>query len=68
MIVIFTNAFKGNVSDEIAINSEVVVSVYPVLTENNRMITDIFTLNDKTFSVEEDYKTVIARLNGAKIR
>jgi hypothetical protein len=67
MIVIFTNAFKGNVSDEIAVNSDVVVSVYPSLSEGNQMITNIFTLNDKTFSVEENYKTVVARLNGAKI-
>jgi hypothetical protein len=68
MMVIFTNAFKGNVSDEVAINSDLVVSVYPALTEDNRMVTNIFSLNDRTFGVEEDYKIVIARLNGAKVK
>ena len=51
MMVIFTNAFKGNVSDEIAINSDSVISVYPGLTENNEMVTNIYTLNDNTFAV-----------------
>lgn len=68
MMVIFTNAFKGNVSDEIAINSDSVISVYPGLTENNEMVTNIYTLNGNTFAVEETYKVVIARLNGAKVK
>ena len=67
-MVIFTNAFKGNVSDEIAINSDIVVSVYPGLTENNESVTNMFTLNNNTFSVEETYKVVVARLNGAKVK
>jgi hypothetical protein len=63
----FTNAFKGNASDSIAINPSFVVSVFETLTTNHEtneigQVTNIFT-GTTTLQVEEDLLTVVARLN-----
>ena len=63
----FTNAFKGNASDSIAINPENVVTVFETLITNHEtnevgQVTNIF-LGTTTLQVEEDYLTVVARLN-----
>jgi hypothetical protein len=64
----FTNAFKGNASDSIAINPDHVVSVFETLstnTDTNEMsqITNIFGVTGTSWQVEEDIVTVVARLN-----
>jgi hypothetical protein len=64
----FTNAFKGNASDSIAINPNHVVSVFETLWTNpdtNELgqVTNIFGVTGTSWQVEEDIVTVVARLN-----
>jgi hypothetical protein len=71
MILIFQNAFEGNATDSIAINSKQVISVYEqdVLDPTDKKgkktfrVTTIYTLGDTAFSVKDDFLDVIARLN-----
>lgn len=64
----FTNCFKGNVTDSIAINPKYVVSVFESEIAddeegtNPRTVTNIF-VGVTSFQVEESYLDVIARLN-----
>ena len=65
---IFTNAYKGNPSDSIAINPNHVITVFEGMITNpdtNEIgsITNIFAGQNGSWQVEEDYLTVIARLN-----
>lgn len=65
---IFTNAYKGNASDSIAINPSHVVTVFEGLitdSETNELssVTHIFAGQNGAWQVEEDYLTVVARLN-----
>lgn len=64
----FTNAFKGNPSDSIAINPDHVVSVFEGMWTNHETnevvdVTNIFGVTGATWQVEEDMFTVVARLN-----
>ena len=64
----FRNAFKGNVNDSIAINPAHVVTVFETLYTNpdtNELgqVTNIYAGQQGSWQVEEDYLTVIARLN-----
>ena len=64
----FTNAFKGNASDSIAINPAHVVSVFESVitnTDTNEIIsiTNIYGVTGNMWQVEDDYLSVVARLN-----
>ena len=67
-IKFFTNAFKGNPSDSIAINSVNVMTIFEGIntdhdTNEVQTITNIYGTTGQTWSVEEDMATVVARLN-----
>ena len=64
MIVKFTNSYKGNPTDVIAINPEQVVSVFETLSKDNETLTAIYTVNNQTFTVEEPFDQVYAMLRG----
>jgi len=64
----FTNAFKGNPSDSIAINADNVMTVFEAIntdhdTNEVQTVTNIYGTTGQTWSVEEDMATVVARLN-----
>lgn len=64
----FTNAFEGNASTSIAINTDHVVSVFETILTNSEtnevtQSTSIFTVNGIQFQVTDSYLDVIARLN-----
>jgi hypothetical protein len=64
----FTNAFKGNASDSIVINPDIVASVYENFiidekTKKNVKVTCLFGATGTTWQVKEDILTVVARLN-----
>ncbi len=64
----FKNAFKGNASDSIAINPNHVVTVFESLYTNPEtnevgQVTSIYAGQHGSWQVEEDYLTVVARLN-----
>ena len=63
MLVYFTNSFKGNVSDSIAINPAHVISVFEVLNEEDDAVTAIYGIGNTTWTVEEPYLEVVARLS-----
>lgn len=70
MIHFFTNAYKGNASDTIALNSDQVVSVFEAVFTNpdtNELIdvTNIFVLTGTVYSVEEPILEVVSRLNSS---
>ena len=62
----FTNFYKGNVTDSIAINPEYVISVYEseAVTEDEetKVVTNIYSAGTN-FQVEDSYLDVVARLN-----
>jgi hypothetical protein len=66
-VKIFTNIFKGNATDSVAINPAHVVSVWEAIkvTEANEVstVTSLFTVTGQTFQLEETYLEVVARLN-----
>ena len=64
----FTNAFKGNATDSIAINPAFVVTVFEGVTTDEttnelKSVTHIYAGNHGNWQVEEDYLTTVARLN-----
>jgi hypothetical protein len=64
----FTNAFKGNSSDSIAINPNHVVSVYESIFTNSETnevnsVTIIFGVTGNSWQVTDSYLDVVARLN-----
>jgi len=64
----FTNTFKGNATDSIAINPDYVISVFPNVhtdSETNEVkeVTVIFAGANATWIVEDSYLDVVARLN-----
>jgi hypothetical protein len=64
----FTNAFKGNATDSIAINPDFVITVFEGVytdekTNELKSITNIYAGSNGSWQVEEDYLTVVARLN-----
>jgi hypothetical protein len=66
----FTNAFKGNATDSIAINSDFVITVFEGIytdeeTNELKTVTNIYAGSNGNWQVEEDYLTVVARLNEA---
>jgi len=65
MLVYFTNSYKGNVSNSIAINPAHVISVFEVLNEEDDEVTAIYGIGNNTWTVEEKYLDVVARLNQA---
>jgi hypothetical protein len=66
-VKIFTNLFKGNATDSVAINPSHVVSVWEGIqvTETNEVstVTCLFTTAGQTFQLEDKYLEVVARLN-----
>jgi len=66
-VKIFTNIFKGNATDSVAINPAHVVSVWEGIqvSETNEVatVTCLFTVTGQTFQLEETYLEVVARLN-----
>jgi hypothetical protein len=66
-VKIFTNIFKGNATDSVAINPAHVVSVWEAIkvTEANEVstVTSLFTVTGQTFQLEETYLEVVASLN-----
>lgn len=62
----FTNFYKGNYTDTLAINPEYVISVYEseVSTgdKKTKVVTNIFSAGTN-FQVEDSYLDVVARLN-----
>lgn len=63
MLIYFTNSFKGNVSDSIAINPDHVISVFEIENEEGVKLTSIYGTGNNTWTVEEDYLEVVARMN-----
>jgi len=63
MLVYFTNSFKGNASDSIAINPDHVISVFEILNENEEKVTAIYGIGNNTWTVEEPYYVVVAKLS-----
>lgn len=64
----FTNAFKGNATDSIAINPDFVITVFEGVytdeeTNELKTITNVYAGSNGNWQVEEDYLTVVARLN-----
>jgi len=62
MLVYFTNRFKGNATDSIAINPDHVISVFEILNEEEK-VTAIYGIGNNTWTVEEKYLEVVARMN-----
>lgn len=63
MLVYFTNSFKGNATDSIAINPDHVISAYEIEDEEGKKITAIYGIGNNTFYVEDNYLDVVARLS-----
>lgn len=63
MLVYFTNSFKGNSSDSIAINPDHVISVFEIEDEEGVKLTAIYGIGNNTWTVEDKYLDVVARLN-----
>jgi hypothetical protein len=63
MLVYFTNSFKGNATDSIAINPDHVISVFEILNEEDDTVTAIYGIGNNTWTVEEPYLEVVARLS-----
>ena len=63
MLVYFTNSFKGNATDSIAINPDHVISVFEILNEEEETVTAIYGIGNNTWTVEDKYLAVVARLN-----
>lgn len=63
MLVYFTNSFKGNVSDSIAINPDHVISVFEIENEEGVKLTSIYGIGNNTWTVEEPYLEVVSRLS-----
>jgi len=63
MLVYFTNSFKGNATDSIAINPDHVISVFEIENEEGEKVTAIYGIGNNTWTVEESYHEVFARLN-----
>lgn len=63
MLVYFTNSFKGNVSDSIAINPDHVISVFEIENEEGDKLTSIYGIGNNTWTVEEPYLEVVSRLS-----
>ena len=63
MLKYFTNAFKGNASDSIAINPAMVATVFEMLDEEETEITAIYLQTGITITVTDPYLEVVARLN-----
>ena len=64
----FTNAFKGNANDSIAINPNHVMSVYESIFTNSETnevnsMTIIFGITGNSWQVTDSYLDVVARLN-----
>lgn len=63
MLVYFTNSFKGNASDSIAINPAHVISVFEIENEEGVKLTAIYGIGNNTWTVEDNYLDVVARLS-----
>jgi hypothetical protein len=66
-IVLFTNAFAGNPSDKIAINSDKIISVFEILDPDDKkkkkFNTAIYAGQDLTWTVKEPIEEVIKKIN-----
>jgi len=67
MIVLLNNAFEGNASDKIAINSDKVISVFEILDpldkKKKKLFTAIYGGPDLSWTVKESIEEVIKKLN-----
>jgi hypothetical protein len=66
MIIVLTNSFKGNSNDKIAINTDTLVSIYETIKDDDEKVTNLFTVNNQTFSVEESMDEIVSMINGKK--
>ena len=66
-IVLFENAFEGNVTNNVAIASDKVISVFQVLdpldAKKKKLFTAIYAGPDLTWTVKEPMDVVLNRLN-----
>jgi hypothetical protein len=65
MLVYFTNTFKGNASNSIAINPDHVISVFEIENEQEEKVTAIYGIGNNTWTVEESYLEVVSRINSS---
>ena len=63
MLKYFTNAFKGNATDSIAINPAFVATVFETVDEEGENITAIYLQTGITLTVTDPYLAVVARLS-----
>ena len=63
MLVYFTNSFKGNASNSIAINPDHVISVFEIENEEGEKLTAIYGIGNNTWTVEDPYFMVVAKLS-----
>jgi hypothetical protein len=63
MLLFFNNAFKGNLTDSIAINPSHIISVYEVQDEEGTILTAIYGVNGVCWSVTDSYLDVVSRIN-----
>ena len=59
---IFTNSYKGNNNDSVAINPNHVIGVYETTDSEDNPVTMIYC-GLVTYAVEDSYLEVVARLN-----
>lgn len=65
MLEMFTNSFKGNASNSIAINPAHVISVFEIEDEEGNRLTAIYGIGNNTWTVEDSYLNVVSRLKTA---
>ena len=58
----FTNSYKGNNTDSVAINPDHVIGVYGATDSEDNPVTMIYC-GSVTYAVEDSYLDVVARLN-----
>jgi hypothetical protein len=63
MLKYFTNAFKGNATESIAINPAMVATVFEIVDEGDTELTAIYLQTGITLTVTDPYLEVVARLN-----
>jgi len=66
-IVLFENAFEGNATNNVAVNSDKVISVFqivdPLDADKKRLFTAIYAGPDLTWTVKEPMDVVLNKLN-----
>ena len=68
-LVLFENAFQGNPTNNLAISSEKVISVYQIKDplDDKGLLTAIYLGPDLTFTVQDPMDQVLNKLNNPSI-